>query len=742
MVFLLTIAMVLMCAPFAIGQRVLRGQPNIPSQPQVETKGCPTEGISTMPPADARPNDFVELQRTTCFGSCPSYSVQIHADGQITWKGDRSVRITGAGAATIKPSDARALIEKFRTRDFWSLCGSYSASISDGATVITTVHFADQEKRVSDYFNTAPGWLQTLESEIDALADTHQWIHGDPRNETFASVRSSAPVVSFPFGITAGLDADFRGPKPGLTPLMQAAAKNDISEIQKQLAAKADPNAQDSSGWTALMYATRANKAESMKMLLDAGANPNVRSYMGQTALMAVSTIYREALEKLRLLIAARADTNAQDNDGHTGLMFAMYGSLGYEDTDRGFLERVELVSLLREAGARTDLRDAAGLTVFDYLDEEAKRYRYNRSQPEKLRQILQNPTPGIYPPVKVSGRVVVSSVAPLWASTIEFQRVGVGLATVQTAVRADGSFEFPMVQPGPYTVSLAPAPSFSLPPISVVIPNKDVTGLDIRIPSIKEVSVQVTAEGDIPTPNFGLIFVALSGPAATSGPPPRISSDVIDVVPASIQSALAAGATNLQFVRLGMSPLVDDATFRIALPSPWSSQKPSVSSPLPDGSFRITLPEGDYQVGAILPRLRGGLPRIYIVKSLSSGSANLLSEPLKILGSESVGIRATFGTQTPGSWVRLSGRVVGIAPGTEGDVRVVLAGEIIGTLHASIKPDGSFEFPRILQGQYIVRVAPSGMETIAAARPRTPSDKVITVADKDVTGIEVVVPR
>src|SRR6266700_2451267 len=340
MVFFFTLAVILASASFAIGQRALRGQPNIPSQPQVKTSGCPGEGTSSLPPA----------------------------------------------GATIKPSDARALIEKFRAGGFWSLCSSYSASVSDASTVITTVHLGDQEKRVSNYFNTAPGWLQELENEIDALTDTHRWIHGDPRFETFASVRLPNTTVNFALGlVTPGFDADSRGQKPGLTPLMQAAGKGDISEIQKQLLAKADPNTQDSSGWTALMYATRANQPEGMKILLDAGANPNVRSYMGQTALMAVSNAYSSPLEKLRLLIAARTDTNAQDNDGHTTLMFAMYGSLIYNDTDRGFLERAELVSLLREAGARTDLRDASGLTVFDYLDTEARAYPYQKSPAEKL---------------------------------------------------------------------------------------------------------------------------------------------------------------------------------------------------------------------------------------------------------------------------------------------------------------------------------------------------------------------
>jgi len=725
---------------FALGQRVLRGQPPVPSQPEVKTSGCPPDGTTALPPMAPQPSDFVELQRTSCFGSCPVYTVQIHADGHVNWRGERSVRVVGEDTATIKPLDARALIEKFRTVGFWNLCSSYSAMVTDVPTVITTVRLADQEKRVSNYFNMAPSWLQPLEYEIDSVADTHRWIHGDPRMETLASVRVPNVVPRFGDFITPGLDGDSRGPKPGMTPLMQAAAKSDIGEIQRQLSAKADPNAQDSSGWTPLMYATRANvnQAQTMKILLDAGANPNVRSYMGQTALMAVTNAYSSPLEKLRLLIAARADVNAQDNDGHTALMFAMYGSLIYNDTDRGFLERAELVSLLREAGARTDLRDTSGLTVFDYLDIESRLSPYKKSQAEKLRQILQNPTPGVYPPVRVSGRVIVSSGAKLWASHIKFQRVGVGLAEIQAAISTDGSFDFPMIPPGPYTVSLAPAPSFPLPPLSVVIPNKDVTALNIPVPAVKELSARIVVEADAPAPNFGLIFVASSGPAASSGPPAKIPADLTAVIPPNIQAAIGHGAGSLQLVRLGVSPMVDDATFRIALPSPWSYQSLAFSDQLFDGSFRITLPEGEYHVAAILPRLRGGLPHIYTVKSLTVGSTNLFSETLKIPAPEPAEIRVTFGTITPASWTKLSGRVIGIDPGDERNVRVILSGEITASISVSVEADGSFKFPSVTPGRYVIRVASQGEEQAAAARPRSPSDTMINVGDRDVTGIEI----
>jgi len=707
-------------------------------QPEVKTSDCPAEGTHPLPPAVAQQGDFVQLERTSCFGPCPVYSVKIQADGHVIWNGNRSVVVVGEDTATIRPSDARALIEKFRATDFWGLCGSYAAMVTDASTVITTLHLGDQEKRVSNYFNTAPSWLQPLEHEIDAVADTHRWIHGDPRAETFASIRLPNQVPSFP-GIATGLGADFRGPKPGLTPLMQAAGKGDISEIQKQLAGKADRNAQDASGWTALMYATHAlaNQAQAVKILLDGGANPNTRSDMGQTALMALANVYSSPLESLRLLIGARADVNAQDSDGHTTLMFATYGALSDEDTSRMFLERADLMNLLREAGARTDLRAASGRTVFDYLDIEAGPYPYRKRRAEKLRQILQNPTPAAYAPVKVSGRVAMPSGATPWASTITFQRVGLDLAEVHAAVGRDGSFEIRVIQPGPYSVLLAPAPSIPLLPISVVIPNSDVAGLTIPLPAVKEVSVRAAVEGDTPVPNFALAFAASSGPASSFGPTPGNRADANAVVPPNILALVNAGAESLQLVRIGASPLVDDAVFRIALPSAWHYQVSASPDPASDGTFRITLPEGEYQVAAILPRVSARIPKIYTVTSLTTGSSNLSTESLKIPAPEPE-IRVAFGTVTGGPWMKMSGRVTGIHPGDEQIVRVILNGELIGPLVTSVESDGSFVFPRLAQGRYILRVAARGAERAVSERRQGPSDTIINVVNADVTGIEI----
>jgi len=82
----------------------------------------------------------------------------------------------------------------------------------------------------------------------------------------------------------------------------------------------------------------------------------------------------------------------------------------------------------------------------------------------------------------------------------------------------------------------------------------------------------------------------------------------------------------------------------------------------------------------------------------------------------EAAETRVTFGTITPASWTKLSGRVIGIDPGDERNVRVILSGEIIASLSASAEADGSFKFPSVTPGRYVIRVASKGAEQ---AEPR-----------------------
>jgi ankyrin repeat protein len=161
----------------------------------------------------------------------------------------------------------------------------------------------------------------------------------------------------------------------GQTAIMAAASANKPpSFLQPLIAAGANVNAQDADGFTALMLTGNRDAAE---LLLRAGADPNLRSSAGQTAMMLNAGPADASIDMLRLLVNSGADINAQDNLGQTALMLlVMRRSPAAGDTplseDGVDIKRLSAaVSLLKRAGARTDLRDASGRTVLDRLELE-----------------------------------------------------------------------------------------------------------------------------------------------------------------------------------------------------------------------------------------------------------------------------------------------------------------------------------------------------------------------------------
>lgn len=313
------------------------------SPSRIEKSECPSEK-QRQPPHGLAADDFVEMSRSGCYGTCPIYKVRLQADGSVVWDGGGFVVEKRRSSAHVGSQLATDLIAKFAAADFWALCGSYSQSVTDSATTTFRVKIGSRTKAVSNYANSAPDFLNDLEYAIDETADTHRWLHGDPREEP----------LSF-------IEDDGYGPKPGLTPLMKAAARTDHKQVQQLLRAGADPNQADSSGWTALMYAridsyrggAHIFRSELIRELVAAGADPNYLSPHGESALMAQAFDRRFEEE----LVRAEANVNQQNNDGVSTLM--ILASFGEAD---------EIAKAL-QAGANPNLKDVQGRTALDYLN-------------------------------------------------------------------------------------------------------------------------------------------------------------------------------------------------------------------------------------------------------------------------------------------------------------------------------------------------------------------------------------
>jgi ankyrin repeat protein len=118
-----------------------------------------------------------------------------------------------------------------------------------------------------------------------------------------------------------GTDPNAPGPD-GSTPIMYAAANDDVELVRALVRAGAKVNARNQFGTSAITEAAIIGATPIIDVLLKAGADPNTKNPEGETPLMAVARTGN--VDAARLLVEARADVNAKESwGGQTALMWA-----------------------------------------------------------------------------------------------------------------------------------------------------------------------------------------------------------------------------------------------------------------------------------------------------------------------------------------------------------------------------------------------------------------------------------
>lgn len=350
------------------------------------------------------------LSRTTCFGTCPGYSVEVRGDGAVTYRGKMFVLVTGEHHIRISKKRVEELFANFRKADYFSLQDEYRAGITDNPTKTTSIEFDGRKKQVIDYaghYAGMPDVVGELEQSFDRLTGTDKWIkettetwpsllaeHWDfkvntaENAELFSSVVSSgskelvdqfvaagAPAVMMSksiYGRRSPLEsAAARGnldlvrrilnvhddvPAPAMFQTLRAAAASGNLELVRLLIEHgADVNgspADPKDLGTVLIAAAQSGKADVVKEILLHRPDVNARSYVDQTALnMALQrggdANYSPTI--VESLISYGADVSQTDEQGRTPLFVAC--------------NTPQAVKLLVAAGANVNARDKAGQT-------------------------------------------------------------------------------------------------------------------------------------------------------------------------------------------------------------------------------------------------------------------------------------------------------------------------------------------------------------------------------------------
>jgi hypothetical protein len=257
------------------------------------------------------PDDtLIRLQRTSCLGPCPVYTVTIDARGTVTYEGERAVRVVGRRTARIDPSMVAGLLLQAARIGFFELRDAYrvidngdgtAISVTDLPTTFVSVTGNGRTKQVEDYV-AAPDSLAAFEREIDAATGTKRWIFLD-LHELEELTRSGWLASSV----------------EGTSLLQQAIRRDDVLIAERLIVLGADLHGPPDHPFAPLLFVRSRSMVD---VLVRFGANPNERlvgAVAARTPLM--TTSYKDA-EVAEALLKTGAHLEDMDED-RTALWWA-----------------------------------------------------------------------------------------------------------------------------------------------------------------------------------------------------------------------------------------------------------------------------------------------------------------------------------------------------------------------------------------------------------------------------------
>lgn len=119
----------------------------------------------------------ITLERTACFGSCPSYQIDLYGDGRVSYRGDSGVDVKGQHLYRIRKSEIAKLFQGIRKRDIWSI-PSYGRNRGDDAGCELTIELNGATRQLNCGAGEASNFhiMAGITDEIDRIAQSDMWI--------------------------------------------------------------------------------------------------------------------------------------------------------------------------------------------------------------------------------------------------------------------------------------------------------------------------------------------------------------------------------------------------------------------------------------------------------------------------------------------------------------------------------------------------------------------------------------
>ena len=118
---------------------------------------------------------FITMERTPCFGKCPSHKITIFNTGNVIYEGYRFSFKEGTHSAKLDEGQLTILKNKIKEIDFFNLQDKYDSKMTDIPSCILEVEMDGKKKKILDR-SEAPKKLRDFEKLIEKMVITEDLV--------------------------------------------------------------------------------------------------------------------------------------------------------------------------------------------------------------------------------------------------------------------------------------------------------------------------------------------------------------------------------------------------------------------------------------------------------------------------------------------------------------------------------------------------------------------------------------
>jgi hypothetical protein len=139
---------------------------------QQTTAKKPSKRIAAKKPAHTEAGPAITFERTPCFGTCPSFTMQVYADGRVAYEGRRFVAAEGKKDFKLPAATVADLLRQAKESHFEKFEGRYSSGVTDLPSTIIGVQQPDGKLKTVVVEDGAPENVRELFTYFGTQLDT------------------------------------------------------------------------------------------------------------------------------------------------------------------------------------------------------------------------------------------------------------------------------------------------------------------------------------------------------------------------------------------------------------------------------------------------------------------------------------------------------------------------------------------------------------------------------------------